>query len=97
MSIFHNKLFVLDINEFYNCTLEDSSKSVQVKTLETCQLAEKWENVSPHVPSDKVDRAKRTLEDKVSHPEIAQLLIGTVFHFVLLFLRLSILLIMEER
>ncbi len=58
-------IFPLDINEFYNYTLEDKAKSVEAKTEETCQLAEKWENHSPPVPSDKVDLAKRTLDDKV--------------------------------
>lgn len=48
-----------DINEFYTYTLEDSSKSVAIKTDETSQLAEKWESVSPPVPAASVTIAKK--------------------------------------
>jgi len=57
---------LLDINEFYSYTLDDKTKSVETKTEETCQLAEKWESHSPPVPSEKVDLARRTLDDEAS-------------------------------
>lgn len=54
---------ILDINDFYTFTLDDSSKPVEVKTVATYQLAEKWENVSPPVPTDSVEIAKKILDD----------------------------------
>ncbi|XP_054708025.1 disks large 1 tumor suppressor protein-like isoform X2 [Uloborus diversus] len=46
--IFKCRLFqaLLDIQEFYEVTLLDDSKSVQQKTAETLQIACKWENSS---------------------------------------------------
>ncbi|XP_074105496.1 disks large 1 tumor suppressor protein-like isoform X4 [Cotesia typhae] len=43
--IFKSKLFqaLLDIQEFYELTLLDESKSVQQKTVETIRIADKWE------------------------------------------------------
>ncbi|KAK8381080.1 hypothetical protein O3P69_008165 [Scylla paramamosain] len=46
-----------DIQEFYEVTLLDDTKSVQQKTAETLQIATKWETtsgpMSPHVPCQK--------------------------------------------
>lgn len=44
--IFKSRLFqaLLDIQEFYELTLLDENKSTQQKTLETLQIASKWEN-----------------------------------------------------
>lgn len=54
-----------DINEFYTYTLDDNSKPVEVKTVATYHLAEKWENVSPPVPAGAVSIAKKILDDEV--------------------------------
>lgn len=54
-----------DINEFYTYTLDDNSKPVEVKTVATYQLAEKWENVSPPIPTGTVEIAKKILDDEV--------------------------------
>lgn len=59
-------VFISDINEFYTCTLDDSSKPIDIKTVATHQLAEKWENVSPPVPAGTVEIAKKILDDEVS-------------------------------
>ncbi|XP_042149766.1 disks large 1 tumor suppressor protein isoform X6 [Ixodes scapularis] len=47
--IFKSRLFqaLLDIQEFYEITLLDDSKSIQQKTAETLQIACKWENSPP--------------------------------------------------
>lgn len=47
--IFKSRLFqaLLDIQEFYESTLLDDSKSTQQKTLETLQIASKWEREPP--------------------------------------------------
>lgn len=47
--IFKSRLFqaLLDIQEFYEITLLDDSKSVQQKTAETLQIASKWESSPP--------------------------------------------------
>ncbi|KAG8185774.1 hypothetical protein JTE90_000755 [Oedothorax gibbosus] len=47
--IFKGRLFqaLLDIQEFYEITLLDESKSIQQKTAETLQIACKWENSPP--------------------------------------------------
>lgn len=55
----------LDINEFYTYTLEDDTKNINVKTAETCNLAERWEGVSPPVPAPTIDIAKKTLDHDV--------------------------------
>ncbi|KAG8181353.1 hypothetical protein JTE90_007760 [Oedothorax gibbosus] len=46
--IFKSTLFqaLLDIQEFYELTLLDDTKSIQQKTAETLQIASKWENSS---------------------------------------------------
>ena len=43
--IFKSRLFqaLLDIQEFYELTLLDESKTIQQKTVETIQIADKWE------------------------------------------------------
>ncbi|KFM62467.1 Disks large 1 tumor suppressor protein, partial [Stegodyphus mimosarum] len=47
--IFKCRLFqaLLDIQEFYEITLLDETKSIQQKTAETLQIACKWENSPP--------------------------------------------------
>ncbi|CAE1309658.1 DLG1 [Acanthosepion pharaonis] len=47
--IFKSRLFqaLLDIQEFYEVTLLDDSKTTQQKTLETLQIASKWEREPP--------------------------------------------------
>ncbi|XP_054718136.1 disks large 1 tumor suppressor protein-like isoform X2 [Uloborus diversus] len=47
--IFKSRLFqaLLDIQEFYEITLLDDTKSIQQKTAETLQIASKWENSPP--------------------------------------------------
>uniref|UniRef100_T1J4T2 L27 domain-containing protein n=1 Tax=Strigamia maritima TaxID=126957 RepID=T1J4T2_STRMM len=47
--IFKSRLFqaLLDIQEFYEITLLDDSKSIQQKTAETLQIASKWESSPP--------------------------------------------------
>lgn len=60
-----DNFFTTDINEFYTYTLDDNSKPVEVKTVATYNLAEKWENVSPPVPAGAVSIAKRILDDEV--------------------------------
>ncbi|KAK8758104.1 hypothetical protein V5799_004267 [Amblyomma americanum] len=47
--IFKSRLFqaLLDIQEFYEITLLDDTKSIQQKTAETLQIACKWENSPP--------------------------------------------------
>ncbi|CAL1293214.1 unnamed protein product [Larinioides sclopetarius] len=49
IKIFKCRLFqaLLDIQEFYEITLLDESKSIQQKTAETLQIACKWENSPP--------------------------------------------------
>lgn len=39
----HFSFFVADIQEFYELTLLDDTKSVQEKTAETIRIANKWE------------------------------------------------------
>jgi len=47
--IFKSRLFqaLLDIQEFYEVTLLDESKTLQQKTIETLQIASKWERNPP--------------------------------------------------
>ncbi|KAK3586639.1 hypothetical protein CHS0354_024244 [Potamilus streckersoni] len=51
--IFKSRLFqaLLDIQEFYECTLLDETKSTQQKTLETLQIVNKWEREPPIINS----------------------------------------------
>lgn len=51
--IFKSRLFqaLLDIQEFYELTLLDDSKSTQQKTLETLQIVNKWERDPPIITS----------------------------------------------
>ena len=54
-----------DIQEFYEITLDNPSKPVQVKTEETLGLVERWEKHPPPVPVEATDLAKQTLNDTV--------------------------------
>ncbi|XP_076643506.1 MAGUK family member discs large 1 isoform X16 [Halictus rubicundus] len=65
--IFKSRLFqaLLDIQEFYELTLLDESKSVQQKTAETIRIADKWEaSDGPITPTfaqnDSSNKDKRT-------------------------------------
>lgn len=51
--IFKSRLFqaLLDIQEFYECTLLDETKDVSQKTLETLQMVNKWEKEPPIITS----------------------------------------------
>ncbi|XP_044731009.1 disks large 1 tumor suppressor protein isoform X3 [Chrysoperla carnea] len=54
IGIFKSRLFqaLLDIQEFYELTLMDDTKSIQQKTAETIRIANKWEtNDGPIAPS----------------------------------------------
>ncbi len=46
--------YIADIQEFYELTLLDETKTVQQKTAETLQMASKWETgsgvISAHLP-----------------------------------------------
>ena len=49
--------YFTDIQEFYEITLLDDSKSLQQKTAETLQIANKWEitsgPITPHITNTK--------------------------------------------
>lgn len=57
-----------DIHEFYTYTLEDSDKTVDVKTSETLQLVERWENQDGPIPAEIQEQAKHTLVCGVNSP-----------------------------
>lgn len=63
--IFKSRLFqaLLDIQEFYEYTLLDDTKSTQQKTLETLQIANKWERQPP------ITNAHPKFEKTVSPPD----------------------------
>ncbi|XP_055938918.1 disks large 1 tumor suppressor protein-like isoform X2 [Argiope bruennichi] len=65
--IFKSRLFqaLLDIQEFYEITLLDDTKSIQQKTAETLQIASKWEN-SPPLTQNNEYRYKEEDEVEVS-------------------------------
>ena len=52
----------IDIHEFYTYTLEDGTKTVDTKTLETVQLAERWEKHDAPIPAEVRNHARQTLE-----------------------------------
>lgn len=47
MFYFFSFYLFADIQEFYELTLLDESKTVQQKTAETLQIASKWEQENP--------------------------------------------------
>lgn len=57
--IFKSRLFqaLLDIQEFYELTLLDDTKSIQQKTAETIRIANKWEadNIRREIPTEEGD------------------------------------------
>ncbi|XP_038214605.1 disks large 1 tumor suppressor protein-like [Zerene cesonia] len=57
--IFKSRLFqaLLDIQEFYELTLLDDTKSIQQKTAETIRIANKWEadGVRREIPNEESD------------------------------------------
>ncbi|XP_061194420.1 disks large 1 tumor suppressor protein-like isoform X1 [Saccostrea echinata] len=70
--IFKSKLFqaLLDIQEFYECTLLDDSKSTQQKTLETLQIASKWEREPPitSVVQPKIEKSVAPVDEELPPP-----------------------------
>ncbi|XP_013404156.1 disks large 1 tumor suppressor protein isoform X3 [Lingula anatina] len=70
--IFKSRLFqaLLDIQEFYESTLLDDGKSVHQKTLETLQVASKWESSPPLSNNTYLD--KRDEELPPPPPELMQ-------------------------
>ncbi|XP_069103811.1 disks large 1 tumor suppressor protein-like [Argopecten irradians] len=69
--IFKSRLFqaLLDIQEFYECTLLDDSKSTQQKTLETLRIASKWEQEPPITNTQpKVDKTPASTDDELPPP-----------------------------
>ncbi|KAF8792353.1 Disks large 1 tumor suppressor protein like [Argiope bruennichi] len=64
--IFKSRLFqaLLDIQEFYEITLLDDTKSIQQKTAETLQIASKWEN-SPPLTQNNESKYRYKEEDEV--------------------------------
>ncbi|XP_064393850.1 disks large 1 tumor suppressor protein-like [Halichondria panicea] len=57
---------LLDIHEFYTYTLEDRTKTVDVKTSEANQLAERWEGHGAPVPAEVQDQARQSLSKDMS-------------------------------
>ncbi|GBL82917.1 hypothetical protein AVEN_106424-1 [Araneus ventricosus] len=53
-----------DIQEFYEITLLDDTKSIQQKTAETLQIASKWEN-SPPLTQNNESKYRYKEEDEV--------------------------------
>ncbi|XP_033759866.1 disks large 1 tumor suppressor protein-like isoform X3 [Pecten maximus] len=69
--IFKSRLFqaLLDIQEFYECTLLDDSKSTQQKTLETLRIASKWEQEPPITNTQpKIDKTPASTDDELPPP-----------------------------
>ncbi|KAL5004521.1 hypothetical protein ScPMuIL_017977 [Solemya velum] len=69
--IFKSRLFMalLDIQEFYEGTLLDDSKSTQQKTLETLQIASKWEREPPVTNSQpKYEKTSPVDEEELPPP-----------------------------
>ncbi|XP_064638199.1 disks large 1 tumor suppressor protein-like isoform X5 [Lineus longissimus] len=66
--IFKSRLFqaLLDIQEFYEVTLLDENKSTQQKTLETLQMASKWEVQQPN--SNKNDKHRLVSDEDLPPP-----------------------------
>ncbi|XP_075159294.1 uncharacterized protein LOC142232390 [Haematobia irritans] len=60
--IFKSRLFqaLLDIQEFYELTLLDDSKTIQQKTVETLQIASKWEQDSVKIADNQAVKAVDT-------------------------------------
>ncbi|XP_019857331.1 PREDICTED: disks large homolog 4-like isoform X1 [Amphimedon queenslandica] len=56
---------LLDIQEFYEVTLENAAKPVDVKTEETRKLAEKWEDSNPPIPVNVRRLAQHTIAPSV--------------------------------
>ena len=52
---------LLDIQEFYEYTLDNAAKSLEVKAEETRQLVEKWDGQNPPVPVETGRLAQQTI------------------------------------
>lgn len=57
---------LLDIHDFYSFTLESTVKTTDTKTEETLNLAEKWENHPPPIPTETAELAAKSLETRVA-------------------------------
>ena len=58
----NNYLFIsTDIQEFYEFTLDNAAKSVEVKAEETRELAKKWESSNPPIPAEARRLAQSTI------------------------------------
>ncbi|XP_052784805.1 disks large homolog 1-like isoform X4 [Mya arenaria] len=69
--IFKSRLFqaLLDIQEFYECTLLDDSKDVSQKTLETLQMVNRWEKDQPiHTSTLKAEKPISVNEEDLPPP-----------------------------
>ena len=68
---------LLDIQEFYSHTLENTSKTPETKTEEALKLAERWEQHDPPIPVETTELVKKTLEvDKSEDTDSADKVIG---------------------
>ena len=54
-------IFDVDIQEFYEYTLDNAAKSLEVKAEETRQLVEKWDGQNPPVPVETRRLAQQTI------------------------------------
>ncbi|CAH1781914.1 unnamed protein product [Owenia fusiformis] len=68
--IFKSRLFqaLLDIQEFYEVTLLDDSKTNQQKTLETLEIASKWEHNTPPIVGTNQNSERYRYEDELPPP-----------------------------
>ena len=57
--------FCTDIQEFYEVTLDNAAKPVDVKTEETRKLAEKWEDSNPPIPVNVRRLAQHTIAPSI--------------------------------
>ena len=63
--VVHACHLISDIQEFYQYTLDDDSKSAESKTEETLKLAERWQSHPPPVPSEVAELAQKSLDGVV--------------------------------
>ncbi|KAA0201989.1 hypothetical protein HAZT_HAZT007570 [Hyalella azteca] len=73
-----------DIQEFYELTLLDDTKTVQQKTQETLQIASKWEASAGHIAVEAAitaNDADKELISEVNYPCHPILSHGTVYGY----------------
>lgn len=79
-------LTVADIQEFYELTLLDESKSVQQKTAETNRIAAKWEaSDGPITPTFAQNDVSRVTRISIFHVSCAHTHTFSLFFFCLYF------------